>query len=480
MQFKFKLVTSALTLVCLSGVLPAFSNDAETILNATPKDSVNLSHFPVPFIYGDWEKAVTARFGRMSLAQYNENLYEELPPTKDEEQPVPVNSALRSLIQSNKTKASDVIESVLKQNTSRPKWSVIAATEQFKSQRFVEPLINIAKNSSSPTDRAFAYKALSKYDSKESIEAIKYGLFDNNYSIQLLCMNLLGDKRFLPGNMLVLLPHQPVNPFQFYFLEEALKKLLPKENPQSFFRLPLESRTKLVETAHPGLLQQYLDLALLTPKRASAAMSIYTFGNRAQSADAFATLRDILLEQGKHEDVYHSESFWLRCRIYEIWQSAKGVNREVLADALKQEVQKYSKDRELFLLALTYAFEKNPVKDVLPALASLKDIKTDNYDVYTGAALSLAAAGDPAVFPSWLHVLSLKRQPFCIVAIRSLEGITGITTPGKPPDEGILANLGVPEQEMDPSKAHAFWSRWYAKNKGKLLFDTKKKRFVVR
>ncbi|MBT9583726.1 hypothetical protein IV102_10265 [bacterium] len=123
-------------------------------------------------------------------------------------------------------------------------------------------------------------------------------------------------------------------------------------------------------------------------------------------------------------------------------------------------MQEYSAAKEPLLIALAYAMGPLKHQPAVPVLARFRDLQTNNYDVYTSAALSLAQMRSDEAYPSLLHVLELKRRPFSDLACENLEELTGLTTPGKPKNLGVLHNLGLPEEEQYLTKAAQFWRQW--------------------
>ncbi len=449
----------------------------ETLFQATPKSNLGNSHYPISFVYSDWEKEVVEKYGKMFIARYNEHLYRDLPPIKEVLGEVPENKILKSLIAQNKSRALDLVKEALQNDPQRAQWSIIAQCSSFSSEDLTDLLIDIAMNDPSPTDRAWAIKEIAKKDTPEVRETLKHCLFDISFSIRLMAGELLSQKEKI-ANGILFVPYSPKNPFQYYFLEEALHRILPQATVREFTQSPYTEKVQKISHQDPYLLENLCALARSRSKNPIAAMVLYLNGNPEEKSQAFHVLEGVLLEQGKYPDLYHSLEFWLRCDIIHTWQYTSPEQVQKLYDSFRNHLQTYSSEKNLLLITLAYSFEAFTNHNLVKELASIREIKTNNYDLYCGACMALAAKEDKEAFPSLIHLLSLRKEPFVQVAIDVLERLTGLETPGRPRDLGVIHNLGAPKASWNADKAYQHWKDWYSKNKENLVYQEGK--FVVK
>ena len=453
--------------------------DVNKVFAASPTSVGTHSHFPVPFIYSDWQKQVENRYGRMSLAQYNERLYEDLPPFKAEDLAVPENRVLATLIKLNPAYAAKVMQSALASSPKKPQWSIIAATKKLHNSQFVAPLINIAKTDPNATDRAFAVRALSTYPDQTAHCTLESALFDDSQSVRMLAVQLLGrGQTAIPSDIAIALPDGLINPFRMYFSESAFLRLLPGHKQGEYPQLEWPQVMDLLRSNQQTNIEAFTKLAEQNKQKTAASVALFVLGTPAQAETALKNIEKVLLEQGRRPDVYHSPDFFLRMMMISCFMETRGEKFAMLEKTFVRNVDSYSPDREMLLLAIAYGLGKTQNPTVIEKLASLRNIKTDNYDVYCAAASALAEAKSEKAFPSLIHILSLKREPFCTVATWRLRDLTGLETPGTPPDYGMLHNIGIPEEKLDIEKALRFWKNWYKTNETSLRFDADKKIFV--
>ncbi len=471
---RHKNLFTAMAVIATCNLMALGANpEVEKILAASPGSTGTMSHFPVPFIYAEWEAPVVKRYGRMSLAKFNQRLYEDLPPFKAENQPVPVNSELAPLMEKDKSAATELALQALASYAYKPVWSVIAATERIRCEKFVQPLITIAHNDPNATDRAFALKELAQYRNALALEQLHESLFDDSQSVRMLVVELLSVRGDQSGDPAILSSDRLLNPFRMFFMENALKRIFPDGSvqPSTFFNMELPDQIKLVRKKAPELLDQFLQLAEKYKEKPLASLTLFSMGTDEQAQSALKVLSAELVKQGKQPDRFHGSSFYVRSSIISCLQEATGAKYQMIEQLFLQQSSSYSPDRDIILLALAYSLNHSTDPSVLEKLAAIRNIKTDNYDLYVGAAEALTNSHSKEAFPSLLHILSLKREPFCTVATRDLKKLTGLSTPGTPEDLGMLHNLGVPEGNLDIDKALKFWTDWWQHHKDSLTYD---------
>lgn len=410
---------------------------------ASPGTTHNYSHYPIPFAYANWEAEVVKRYSPNMVAARNEQLQEDLPPYKPMNSKVPGNPAL----------PSTYWVEALTAKPEEPQWSLL--TIDCPDPGWLSAVQKVARQDPNPTDRAFALQRLAGQKDGESRAVLRESLFSDNFSLRLLALELLAAQGDTVGDALVTLPNQVQHPFQLLFCDNALQRLRAP-NYRSWMKLSTAERVKAISSES---LTSYLSLAERTSSRPAAALALYVLGSPSQASLALPTLTAELLAQGRQKDEYHSEAFYLRGDIIKAW-SDRTDQASALKALLQQNLDAYSPEREPLLIALGYSMGSLNETSAVPTLARFRSLATNNYDVYTSAALSLAQLGSSEAYPSLLHVLKLQRHPFSDLACDALEQLTNVQTPGKPKDMGVLHNLGLPKEELDLAKASVFWENW--------------------
>jgi hypothetical protein len=421
-----------------------------------------MSHFPVPFIYSEWEDEVDERYGRMSLARFNKHLFEDLPPARAEDQTVPANPVLNKLLKEDRELASAVILAALAGDPAQPQWSVAAACAGIESELVVPALVLIAGSDPDDTDRAFALRELARRGGPAAKKALISTIFGDSKSLRLLALEWLGGGAC---DLTVLIPTQLMNPFHYLFFESALNRLLPEQKPEAFFPLSAGQRRMLVEAAHPQHVRSFLELARQRASQPFAALVLLTLGNQAEQRASLASLEAVLLEQGTGADEYHSPEFWLRAQIIECLRGSERAVKMAVSERFRHHLDAHSPQREMLLVSFAYALNEPLGSEAEVALARVRTLETDNLDLILGAAMSLAAMESEQAVPSLIDVLSTKRRPFAMVAIKTLESLTGVAAPDRPEDLGILHKVGLPQDQWDFDAALAFWEQWYREHK---------------
>lgn len=463
------------------------NKSVKKVLEATPEEYQQpiIGHYPVPYIYEEWIQEVIERFDVTSIAQFNEHLYEDIPPCKNIHPPsegFPENSVLQELINTDPELATKVVLKILSTEQTESKLLAIDACQHLTSSEFTNHLVYITRKALNRTDRAFAYREIVRRQELDLGEILKEGLFDDYHSIRLLCMEWLVDTDVQVGDYTIIVPIQPRNPFHYYFLERALSRLLPGTAFENFFNQPHRQQVEMLHQKNGIGLTEYLNLALHYRYKPFASMVIYLLGNEEQAIDAIRVLEQELLEQGRQrqkqqKDKYHSQGFWVGTDMIQAFQAGSQNRLDYLVRLLSKHVQEYSPEKDKLLSALTYVFQFAPHPKVEQTLVEMQNLKTDYYDLYMGAAAGLAGLKSPQAFPALLKILLDERQPFASLAIKHLETLTGIETPDKPDDLGILHNIGLPKIPISPERAYKFWHNWYQKNKDNLKFDDNKQQF---
>lgn len=453
----------------------------EAIYAASPTstDTARFSHFPVPLVYAEWEAEVMERFGRMAIAATNRHLYQDLPPIKAEDEGVPSNPAIEKLFSEGETHAAEILLAALGADPARPQWSLIAALARVPGDAPVEALVRIAAADPDPTDRAFAVKDLARRGGPKAKKALRAALLDDHQSVRLLAAQGLGALGDGLGDMALLTPIRPENPFQLLFLEKALGRVIPGADVWEFIRLGWRDRYEKVKTAKPALVNAYRNRVVDSRDRPFGAMMTWLLGTEGQAARALAALEDVLLSQGRRPESLNSPEFRLRTVIIQALRQSSDARGQLLAALLAKHLADFSEEKAPLVIALAYTFESCRVPDVVPHLARIRDLKTANPDVYMAAGAGLAGQKSEEAFPSLVHVLGLGKEPFATVAVRHLERLTGLETPGKPRDVGALGNLGLPQDPLDVGRAHRFWKEWYEATQGRLVLDPATGRFTA-
>ena len=418
--------------------------------NGTVRFWVNSDNLPVQLEMSDKDDVIfRIRYESYRLTPLQETLF-QLPAGLTvvvDEQALPSSSALyepwlgdtirgygsKNFIRFAKSLAEDLPPTLEQLTTPFDPWRALSDSE-------LDALDISLRSESDPSVRGRIYRTLAAHGRKESL---RYGLFDNYHSNRWLCMELLQEPA---SDMTLLLPSRPLNVFHFKFLEGALERRLPKQSPSEFFALPSAERAQRVSGAD---LRQYLALARKEKSRPLAAAVLFLFGTSSEQSQATEVIRNELIQQGDRPDVYHGSDFWLRGDLLMVLSNHP--RPEELGQLFRQTLAEYSKENEMFLLALAYAldYSEASVPGVAEDLSRVKDLSTDNYDLYLAAALALSRQDPVAGKESLLHVLSLQRQPFATMAILRLEKLTGKRTPG----------WGESDLHPDPEAALKFWSQ---------------------
>lgn len=476
-------------LLCAVGLLIVVANvtlaqdDAviSALYQASPGDTeaTQFSHHPVPFAYMSWASEVTKTLGLGSLAQCNRHLAEDLPPiaAAGDDAP-PQNPELEARLTANPAEARRIAVAALTHDPARAQWSIIQGLHEYDAPELRSALEQVCLHDPDPTDRAFAMKALAARWSPESQRVLRERLFDPYHSVRLMAMELLGTHQDTTGDGLVLLPLQVMNPFQFLFFQHALARALPGQNAGEFLGLSPSERLARLGADAAGV-SAYLKAARTDPNRPVAALALYALGSEEEAEAALAVLERILIDQGTRPDVFHSPDFWLRGDIIEVMGSTPQNHGERLSRMLERQWGADPTQRAFVLVALGYALERCPHAAAEAHLAKYRSLQTENFDLYLSGALGLTSLRSKEAFPSLLHVLGLKKQPFFRLAMDRLEQLTGVETPGKPEDFGALHNIGIPRESINMDTAEKFWSDWYREHGGKLKYDPKRDRFVI-
>jgi len=450
----------------------------ERIYGASPESTVGVSHFPVPMIYADWEAEVVSRFGRMSLAGANRHLYEDLPPTKAENDAIPENAVLARLFTEDGARAAKVLVEALGADPHRPQWSLIAACPRVPGDGPVEALIRIAGKDPSATDRAFALKELARRGGEMSKRALLAALLDDNQSVRRIAAHglaMVGDEL---GDMIALSPLELQNPFHLLLLDKALGRVLPGTDVREFLGLDWSERHAKVRAAKPALCERFRKWMLDHRDRSFGAMMTWLLGTEEQAAQALATLEALLLAQGGRPDTYHSPDFWMRAAVIQTLLPSRDGRGKLLAALLAKHVESFDEEKAPIVIVLSYVFEHCREPGAVPHLAKVRSLSTRTPDVYMAAAAGLRGQRSEEAFPSLAHVLGLGKEPFATLAVRHLESLTGVKTPGKPRDVAILGNLGLPREPLDIGRSHLFWREWYEASRGRLMLDPASGRFT--
>ncbi|MHC4471499.1 MAG: SUMF1/EgtB/PvdO family nonheme iron enzyme [Planctomycetota bacterium] len=450
----------------------------ERIYAATPESTAGFSHFPVPLIYADWEAEVVGRFGRMSLAGANRHLYEDLPPAKAENEPVPENTVLAKLFAEEEDRAARVLVAALGADPKRPQWSLIAACARVPGDGPVEALVRIAGNDPNSTDRAFAVKELFRRGGERSKEALLAALLDDNQSVRRVAAHGLAKIGEELGDMIVLSPLEPQNPFHLLFLEKALGRVLPGTDVREYVGLDWHDRHAKVRAAKPALCERFGKWMLDQRARPFGAMMTWLLGTEEQAVEALATLEALLFAQGGRPDTYHSPDFWMRAAVIQALLPSRDGRVKLLAALLAKHVGSFGEAKAPIVIVLSYVFERCREPSAIPHLAKVRSLSTRTPDVYMAAAAGLKGQRSEEALPSLAHVLGLGKEPFATLAVRHLESLTGLNTPGKPRDVGMLGKLGLPQEPLDIQRSHLFWREWYEASRGRLKLDPASGRFV--
>lgn len=450
------------------------------LLEAWPAQEPLLSHYPVPLVYAEWEDAVTKRFGSRSLARYNEHLYEDLSPCKARSAEVPINAIAARLVDSKTPAARKQLADALVAPSEHHQWSVVGALDRELIDEFAEQIITIAKSDAGNTDRAFAYRAIANSSHPDRQQVLECGLFDDYLSVRLLCMELLGQIEKANGDGLLLMPIKGLNPFHFYFVGLASLRALPDVGPDKYFRMRHGDKIDALNTSMPSLKADWLNLARKNRDKTYAQMALWLHGMSEESQAAEVELFDFLLDQGTRDDTYHSNEFWLRSDLIRVFSLGDDEQMRRLVSVFREHLaEDYDQQKDILLLTLIHAFWYSPQKGLEDELVQVGGLPTKNDDLRLGAALALSTSKTTKAFPALIKIIENKRLPFSGVALSTLERISGVETPNKPPDHGILHKIGVPKKQPDYQAAAKFWSDWYAQNREDLRYDEENKRFVV-
>lgn len=437
------------------------TDDLTQVFKGTPKGNSGW----VPAIYLDWEKGTIERFGKASINSYYRKLKEDLRPHKKIGVAIPRNQILASLIKTNPEKAREIMLKALTAEPSKHQWSIINETIKTRDNRFIKPLKNIALNDPQSSDRAFAIKAIASYGSEVAKPILKAALFDDNQSIRLMAMELCSTAGITFGDIGILNTSKLYNPFRMYFMSTALARLGIKEKDTRFFRADLSKQLASVKKAKPNLIAEYVKEASHHANKPAAAMALFLLGDKKQAKSAVPVLKKVLLDQAKKPDVYHSPAFFLRTSIICCFQAAPPDRLELLESLFVETIDNYSPKKEMLLQSLAYSLGNTKRPEIIAKLASIRKIKTNNYDLYYSAASSLAKAKSKEAYPALVKLVSKGREPFARLSSRDLEKLTGLNAPRVLPPS-FAFSLGMISSQGGNRKE--FWQDWYEKNRVKM------------
>lgn len=448
----------------------------EEAFEMTPGRTDLAAHGRVPLVYSAWEREVAERYGPYALARYQDALKEDLPPHRGAGKDSPTNPVLSYWLKTEPAKGKALILALLRAKPERPQWSAAQLCHGIEDPALNPLLAEIATVDPQPVDRAQALLALSARKAPELEHVVKSAIFDESFSVRLLALELAQE----PPDIPLLYAVFPRNPFHFLFLEKALAKRLPGVKVGKFFALSPQRRLELLESRHPGARESVLETLRAQPEGPVSDCLLYLLGDEEERSRSWARLETLLLDHGTKPEVYHSPEFWVQAEIISTLSKTGEGGKQPLVESLHRNLADFSQDKEVLILALAYAFQKLKVPEVEADLARIRTLKAKRGDLYQSAATGLAGMRSREAFPSLIHALSLNKHPFTVVSVQLLEKLTGIKTPGKPEDLGVLHNLGLPKQELDGQGAYEFWRDWYSKNKDKLLYDATLDLFVVK
>lgn len=438
------------------------------------------SHFPIPLVFAEWEDTVTKVYGRNMLAKCNEHIYRDLPPCKAERVPIPKNDFLDSIISKNSALAREIILAGLNTPPEQDQWTFINACKDLKDSAFIGPLIKIAASDPFKTDRAFAYLVLSKYSFSGKNEILRGGLFDNYATIRLLCMELLKNEGDSLYYIAAINPTYLKNPFQMFFYDNSYKILFPNEKNRKFTRKPYNEKVGILKERIGESVPYIIDLANKYNKKPYAQMILYIYGSDEEKKNALTYFTRLLIEHGKLKDSFWSDEFWIRNDLIEtLTLNDEKYLREILS-IIDNTISAYSKEKDQLLITLCYVFNFCKISGVPEVLKKISSIKNAHPDLYLAAAQSLAFQKSKYAFTMLLQVMNMKKMPFFELAMNHMEELTRITTPGKPEDQGILHNIGLPKEEYKYDEIIKFWENWYNENTEKLYLDDSDGIFKVR
>jgi hypothetical protein len=431
-----------------------------------------LSHCPIPAVYSDFQTAVTERFGRDTLTKFAADLRADLPPARDADEKNPENKALAALIQQDKARAVGLIARALNRFPDRSKWSILDACGALDSAELDKPLERIALTDTNATHRAFAFKAIARRKQANAEALLQEGLFDTELSVRLLCMELLGSTGNNVSCVTAAMPCRPRNPFHFYFLESALKRVMPQIDAQTFFKQPFSIRIGACAGAAPEETKNFLALAEKRATQPYAAMVLYLCGDAQSAEKALQTLTALLREFGRKTYDHQSPEFQIQSDIVDVLQQSRREQFAQLAKLFKTTLREFSQEREVLLTVLAYGLSVSEMPEIAEDLAGVRELQTKNKDLLIGAALALAQLKSPLAIPSLIQIMSLHSNAYTLVAMRALEKITGTETPGVP-KAGTEADST--QKPIDPASVYRFWREWMQKQDHDLQFDPETK-----
>lgn len=435
---------------------------------------------PIPAVYTDYQAAVFARFGRDAVSKFAAELRADLPPAKDADDSLPENTALAGFIQQDKEHAVSLIARALTRFPDRSKWSILEAAGTLDYADLDQPLKQIALTDTNPTHRAFAFKAIAHRKQLDGDALLQDGLFDADLSVRLLCTELLGAAGNTVGCVNVAMPCRPRHPFHFYFIESALARVIPRIDPQIFFKQTFSLRLGAFAGAAQEDTRKFIALAAKRATRPYAAMVLYLCGDAKQSDQALETLVALLREFGRKTYGHETPEFQTQSDIVDVLQQSRPEQFATLAKLFKTNLREFSQEREVLLTVLAYALSMSELPGIDEDLARVRELQTKNKDLLMGAAQALAQLKSPLAIPSLIQMMSLHSNAYTLVAMRSLEKITGIETPGVPKagTESSAQNTGAPTPvppPVDPNNIYRFWRDWMQKQDHDLQLDPETK-----
>lgn len=452
--------------------LTADDIDLQAIFRDNPNQipSGLASSTPIPVIYADFLGAVTARVDKTALAEFKTALLADLPPFIDVNDPVPENKTLGGLLQQNKKRAIALIVIALTKFPDHSKWTILRACGALDAAELDEPLETVALTDTNATNRAFAFKAIAQRKQKNAAALLQEGLFDPQLSIRLLCMELLSEAGENIGSVTAVMPCRPRHAFQFLFLETALKRVMPTIDAPTFFKQPFSIRYGAFTGAAPEVTKSFVALAEKRADRPYAAMVLYLCGDEVASAKALDTLVKVMLENGKKPADHRSPEFQIQSDLVDVFQQSTPAQFKAIQKIFKTNLREFSEEREALLTTLAYAQSVSDAPDLADDLLRVRDMQTRNKDLLLGAALALAHHKSPQAIPSLIQILSMRSDAYTVVAIQTLEKLTGIETPGVPRPDPKTGQYD-PKAAWNVQGAYDFWRKWIQNMDHDLQFD---------
>ena len=167
---------------------------------------------------------------------------------------------------------------------------------------------------------------------------------------------------------------------------------------------------------------------------------------------------------------HRSPEFQIQSDLVDVFQQSTPAQFLAIQKIFKTNLREFSEEKEALLTTLAYAQSLSDAPDLADDLLRVRDMQTRNKDLLMGAALALAHHKSPQAIPSLIQILSMRSDAYTVVAIQTLEKLTGIETPGVPRPDPKTGQYD-PKAVWNVQAAYDFWRKWIQNQDHDLKYD---------